>query len=138
MNNSNAAMPHQPVNITSPAQLANRTTNRPLYIFDVPEKVVERSGIRKIGLIELTAEEELLATKRSHNDMARLAFELAKESLRQIDGKPVSTADGTADVVWNNMGAALRTLIIGAYQSIHNPTEVDAMSFMKSRQVTLG
>lgn len=109
---------------------------RPLYVYATPPRL--HAVAKSVGLVELTAEEELMAAKRANNNPVRLAYELAKESLRQFDGRAVSLADGTSDTAWNVMGPVLRTLVITAYQEIHNPREDDAATFLASREVQFG
>lgn len=111
---------------------------RPLYEYTIPETLAGKFGVKSVGLVELTAEEEIFATKRSRNDVVRLGFELAKESLRTVDGKPVSTTDGSADRAWQLMHPKIRQLVVGAYGDIHNPSDQEAAVFRKSLQVRVG
>lgn len=129
------------MNNITPQQLVGPAVpvlERPTFTYNVPESIARSVNIKTVTLVELTADEELFATKRSNNNPIRLAYELAKESLRAVDGKPVSTGDGTADLVWNRMGAKLRTLVITAYNELHNPKETEGADFLKSRQVSVG
>ncbi len=97
-----------------------------------------RHGVKSIGMIELTAEEELMATKRAHNDPIRLAYELSKEALREVDGRAMSTGNGTADRAWNGMHPKIRTLVVSAYGQLHSPEEQDLTSFLASQQTSIG
>lgn len=131
MNGANFLKPAAAVTATSP-----EGNVRPLYVYVTPQRL--HAVAKSVGLVELTAEEELMAAKRANNNPVRLAYELAKESMRQFDGRPVSLADGSADTAWNVMGPVLRTLVITAYQEIHNPKEDDASAFLASREVQFG
>lgn len=111
---------------------------RALYLFDVPKALSDAVGVSQVGMVELTAEEELMATKRAQGDAFRLAYELAKESLRSIDGRAVGAADGTADVAWSKMGAKLRQLVMSAYNLLHSPKQEEQAGFLASRQVQVG
>lgn len=111
--------------------------HRQMHLFTIPASL-QGFGIKSIGLVELTAEEEIMATKRCANDVARLAFELAKESLRQVDGKPVSTMEGTVDRLWNRMHPKVRNLVVAAYGQIHQPEGNETAGFLASHQVQVG
>lgn len=132
MNNSN-----QPQPIRSPADLQGLERTRIINRFDIPERITKLCGIKTIGLVELTAAEELMAGARAGTSASKLMHELVKESIREIDSARVSTADGTADKAWDTMPKPLRDLCVAAYQlfSAQND-EVDA--FLKSRKVQVG
>jgi hypothetical protein len=103
---------------------------RPVHVFT--------SKLGTIELVELTADEELDAAKRSRSDNVRLAFEMAKTSLVGLNGAKLSLADGSADKAWNEMGSRLRNLVMRAYSDIHTPPEEDANDFLQSRKVKVG
>lgn len=109
--------------------------NRPIYLFTVPPKIAAESGVSKIGLVELLGSEELTVTKRAHGENIAAAFELAKESLRRVDNKKVSTFDGSTDKFWETTKPALRLLILQAYNSIHQPSQDELQAFLGSREV---
>ena len=106
---------------------------RPVYLYDVPQSVP--GDIRCVGLVELTSEDELDATKRARGDTMRLAFELAKQSLVEVNEKPVTQADGSVDSAWDKMGAQVRNLVLTAYAKLHAPSEGVAEGFLKSQRV---
>lgn len=110
---------------------------RALHVFVVPESL-QAHGVKTIGIVELNAEEEIMATRRVRNDAARLAFELAKEALRMVDEQPVSTADGSADSVWTRMNPKVRNLVVTAWGSIHQPQAAESDAFLKSCEVRVG
>lgn len=114
---------------------AARVAKRPTYLYDVPKGV--DPNVQEIGLVEVTAEEELMAAKAAGREEARIAYELVKHSLISINGQPISTIDGSADAAWQNMTAALRQLVLGAYSEIHTPADGAAAAFLKSRRVKL-
>lgn len=106
---------------------------RPIFEFDIPEPLAD--GIKKVGLIELTADEELQATRRSRGDTHRLAYELAKQSLSEVNGEKVGLANGSVDKAWNDMSPKIRNLVLTAYAELHAPPENAAEAFLKSRKV---
>lgn len=113
--------------------------SRPVYTFDVPEKLAAESETSSIAVVQLTAGEEMAASKRAQMEPIRLAYELAKEALRAVNGKPVSTADGTADAWWENpRNTKIRTLVVSAYNLVNAPSQDETAGFLKSCSVTVG
>lgn len=106
--------------------------NRVIHVYDIPAPMA--NGVQKVGLVELTAQEELQATKRSHGDSMRLAYELAKQSLVEVNDQKVSLADGSADEMWNKMSPKVRNLVLTAYADLHAPPEGAIEGFLKSHQ----
>lgn len=110
---------------------------RAKHVFEVPARIAKDTGIANITVVELTCEEELMATRRAGGDTIRLSFELAKECLREVNGKPMSTGDGSADAFWNASHVTkVRTLIIGAYNKINSPSVDENDAFLKSYKAT--
>lgn len=122
---------------TNPVVEAAKASARPVHVFEVPSGL-DGDGVTSIGMVELTADEELMATKRAHGDTMRLAYELVKQSLVEINGAKASIADGTADTAMNKMSPKLRQLVLGAYGELHAPPEGAAEAFFKSRKVRVG
>jgi len=106
---------------------------RPTYRYTIPSRI--GSDVRKVGLVQLTSNEELMATKRSRNDTARLAYELAKQALVEVDGERVGVADGSVDKAWDRLLPKVRTLVMSAYAELHAPQEEDVSDFLQSQQV---
>jgi len=113
-------------------------TSRAVNTFDVPERIAAQAGVKSIGMVALTADEELVCFKRAKGENAKLAMEMSKTSLVEADGKPLSQADGTVDTFWKNLHPKLRSLVMQAYAEIHAAEEEDTESFLKSRQVRVG
>ncbi len=112
--------------------------DRVIHIYVVPPSLAKPHGVEKIGIVELNAEEEINATKRAAGDGLRIGFELAKESLREVNGQAVNTNDGTADRAWNTMHPKIRMLCVTAYTDIHQPAKEDHAAFIGSRQAQVG
>jgi len=110
---------------------------RPIYRYDIPSPLAA-AGVSKVGLVQLTSSEELQATKRARNDTHRLAYELAKQSLVEVNGDRVSSADGSVDTAWDQMPPKVRTLVMTAYGNLHAPEEADIDAFLKSQRVDVG
>lgn len=132
--------------LTPPFDPTRKSVDRPVTVFTVPAALrsVGRVQVEEIGIVELDTDEEMMATKRSRNDPVRLAFELARESLRWVkktgaaSGQAVTTADGSGDAVWAGVHPKVRQLIVTAYGVVHNPTDNELALFLASRQVQVG
>jgi len=108
--------------------------------FDLPSGLAKKLGVKRVGLVELTSNEELMCAGRSRNEPIRLAIELMKEAVRYVDEAKLNTADGSADLFWGSRKqgmSSLRQLILSAYGLIHNPTGDDTANFLRSRQSTI-
>jgi len=111
---------------------------RPVHVFTVPPSLSQDAGVTEVGLITLTADEELQAFSRGKKDNAKLAIELAKAALVEVDGKQLKLADGTVDTFWKDVDPRIRQLIMTAYAELHGADEEDQKSFLKSRKIRVG
>lgn len=118
---------------------AGKRAPRAVHTFTLPASLAGESGTASVGVVALTAAEEMMASRRSQSDPIQLAYELAKESLRTVDGRAVSTADGSADVWWENpANTKVRTLVVTAYNSVNAPSRDETSDFLKSCTVSVG
>lgn len=117
-------------------QRADEASSRPVYRFTIPERV--SNGISEIGMVQLTSDEELRATKRARNDSHRLAYELAQQALIEVNQETVKEGDGSRDAVWTKMDPKIRLLVISAYGELHTPEQDDIDAFLKSQKVSVG
>jgi len=116
-----------------PMEKAKRVRPRAKYKYKVPAGMVDDfGGIKSITIVELTAEEELLAAKRAHGDAMRLALELAKESLRYVDDQELNTGDDSSDRAWARLGPKGRTMVLTAYSQTHTPKGEDVADFLST------
>lgn len=117
-------------------RLAALKRDREVHTFEIPPGMCGPE-YKSVSLLELTADEELLAAKRSKDSSGalRLGYELAKQSLCEVNEQPVSLNDGTADRAWNHMPPKVRSLVVQAYAELHSPPEEATDAFLKSRQV---
>jgi len=116
-------------------QKADKKT-RPVHVFAIPESLA--NGTTSVGMVTLTAEEELLAWKRSRGENARLATELVKASLAEVNGEPVTLHDGSVDAFWKDLHPKIRQLVLTAYADLHAAEEDDQKAFLASRRVKVG
>ena len=107
--------------------------SRTKYTYNIPAGA--EVATTSVVLVELTAEEEMMATKRARNDPIRLAYELAKCSLVGLDGMEMKSSDGSLDREWDKIHPKVRSFIMQAFNQIHAPREEDVSTFLASRQV---
>jgi len=119
------------------AERAAKLRDRVVHIFKIPEAIAAH-GVKEIGLVELTMEEELLATKRARGDAVRLAYEYSKECLRLVDGQVVRTSDGSADRVWATLHPKVRQLVMRGYGLLHQPQGDEDAAFLESHEARVG
>lgn len=120
------------------AASARANQSRELHVFTVPKHMAELYGIETVGLVELKASEEEKAAKRAGTNPMTLGSESAKESLRMVNGKAVSTFDGTVDTAWDTMHPKIRNMVISAYGKLHQPAQDEGMSFLESQTTSVG
>ncbi len=96
-----------------------------------------------IGIVELTVQEEMWATKRADGNAMALGYNLAMESLRylgrskgatDIDRQMVSTSDGTTELQFHKMSPQVRQLVVTAYSAVHQPPQDTVAGFLKSKR----
>lgn len=108
---------------------------RPIHTFDVPEALAAVSGIKSVGMVELNALDEMQAAKKAKGDAMRLAYELSKAALVEVNGEKLSAADGSLESAWLRMNPKVRSLVLAAYGDLHSPPDGSVDDFLKSRQV---
>lgn len=107
---------------------------RAVNLFDVPATIAEESGVKEVGLVQLTSDEELLCFKRAKGENAKLAMELSKMALVEVDGKALNSHDGSIDTFWKDADPKLRQLVLTAYAELHAAPEEEQAAFLKSRR----
>jgi hypothetical protein len=108
--------------------------DRAKHIYTLPAKLAALSDVKSVTLVELTADEEIMAAKRARGDQVRLALELPKEAFRGMNGKPLSSSDGSVDKEWDRLHPVVRSCVMQAYNALHNPGQEDVTAFLQSRQ----
>jgi hypothetical protein len=108
------------------------------FTYTVPASLAQESGVSSVTLVHLTAQDEMAATKRSGTDPIRVAYELAKASLWGLDGKMLSAMNSEKDVKWQTLHPKIRSLVVQAYQRIHQPREEDSVDFLASEVASAG
>jgi len=136
-----------------PGEESGPKETRLVYWYTIPPELRgESRGVVKVGLVALTPNEEMMAAARCGSNPIRLAWEQALEALKGVamlgptdgQGNPtyvksaVTTADGTADRVWNQFGPKVRSLCLTAFGDINNPKTESVSSFLESREAVAG
>ena len=109
---------------------------RTIHVFEIPAAL--GGDIRSVGVVELTAAEELMAAKRVRTDPAAYTFQMAKAALARVNNEPVSLADGSADKAWERMGPKVRALVVTAWNTVSQPSEDEVSGFLGSQKVQVG
>lgn len=118
--------------------------SRETYVYDIPEEMKEAGtnkcfggtlAVESVGLKLLLPNEERMVGKRCGDDKFRLAYELAKESMVEVNDQVVSTAEGTADEWWSKFHPQIRQLVMTAYAELNTPPDGAAKDFLESRRV---
>lgn len=133
---------HSTANVLEKSGLVRSFNKAPVFKFTVPKKLAQASGVTEMGIGMLTAEEDAIAAQRGKGNNLKVAYELAKQSLRwyikngvRID---VSTADSSIDEFWSNPDhAKLRTLVTTAYNEVNQPEADETEEFLKSAVCTV-
>jgi len=111
---------------------------REIYEYDVPAEFGNDVVKKTIALAKLRGEDEVEATKRASGDSVRLAFELVKLSIVEIDGRKVNHGEGEEETIWNGMEPKLRQLALAAYADLHTPSDSVTANFLKAKRMRVG
>lgn len=104
---------------------------RTIHRFNIPASIP--GDVRSIGLVEITADEELRAEQRCKGASDKRAQEMAKQALVEVNGQPVSFADGSVDKAWLNLHPKVRVLLASAWVRLHLANDDEVESFFASR-----
>lgn len=110
---------------------------RAVHTFTFSKKLAT-TEVQSIGIVQLTSDEEVMATKRSANNPANMAQNLVLQALASVNGKPVTLVDGSTETAWNKFSPKQRGLLIAAYAELHTPEDSDVEDFLKSQRVQVG
>jgi hypothetical protein len=105
--------------------------DRVIHRFKIPDSIA--GEVRELGLVELTAEDELMVESRCRGSSDKRAHEMAKQSIAEVNGKAVSLADGSTDKLWSSMHPKVRVLVASAWVKLHLASDEELESFFASR-----
>jgi len=109
----------------------DKVQDRVIHRFTVPDSIP--GEVRSVGMVEMTAEEELRVEQKCKGASDKRAQEMTKQSLVEVNGQPVTTADASADKAWLNMHPKVRTLLTTAWVKLHLAEDNEVDSFFASR-----
>lgn len=109
--------------------------DRVVHRFQVPASI--GGDIRSIGLVELTAEEELQVEMRCKGSSERRASEIAKASIHELNGKRAHNGNGDIDRFWNRASPKLRSLVNTAWVRAHLANDEEVESFFSSKTTSI-
>jgi len=90
----------------------------------------------EITLGALTPRLELDASKQSKGDPTTMAFVMAKLSIMEVNGEPVSGGRGQSEFLWEALDQGGRQILVAMFSKIGAPDE-DALGKAEG-SVTLG
>lgn len=109
----------------------DRTPDRVIHRFSVPESIP--GEVRSIGMVEITAEEELLVEQRCKGASDKRAQEMTKTAIVEVNGQKVGLSDASVDRAWNEFHPKVRTLVTSAWVKLHLASDDEVDSFFASR-----
>lgn len=118
-------------------QIEEMQKARILRDFTVPETL--RAADPKLPTVitmkQLSAAEELMASKLGRNDYMAAQYAATKLSIVELDGKSVSLKDTALERFWEAASPKLRALLMTAYTTVSSPSKEEEDSFLKSMAV---
>lgn len=114
----------------------NQDSDRIIHRFEVPASVP--GEIRSLGMVEITADEELKAEARCKGAPDKRAAEMTKQALVEVNGEAVRIGDGSVEKAWNNMHPKVRTLVASAWVRLHLANDDEVEDFFASRTQNVG
>lgn len=118
------------------SKLGIGATQRTVHRFKVPASIP--GEVREIGMVELTANDELQVEQRCKGAPDKRAHEMAKQALVEVNSRAVSIADGSVHNAWNDLHPKVRTLVASAWVRLHLADDNEVESFFGSRTSHLG
>ena len=109
----------------------DKVQDRVIHRFSVPDSIP--GEVRSVGMVKMSAEEELRVEQRCKGASDKRAQEMTKQSLVEVNGQAVSTADASADKAWATMHPKVRTLLTTAWVKLHLAEDTEVDSFFASR-----
>lgn len=115
---------------------------RMVHVFKFPQSIIDSvewpEMPKSVGLRQLTAEEEITASKIGKFDLTKTRYEGVKLSICQLGGQKVSNADGAVDKFWDHCGPKVRTLLLQAYDQLSGVKDAEEQNFLGSVEIQTG
>lgn len=109
---------------------------RAVHTYTIPDSLRNGSNPNpaRIGMVQLNADQELMASKSGKFDYMKAQYAAAKLSIVEFDGQRVPP-DGTVDIWWDKADPKLRSLVLQAYNKLSSPSVEEDESFFGSEEV---
>ncbi len=111
---------------------------REVYQFPVPDIYRSEHVRESVGIRKLRSAEEVEATRACQGESMRLAWELSKMSLCEVDGERLLHHEGQVDTKWDKFDPKLRSLIVAAYAKLHTPEDDETENFLAGMTTKVG
>jgi hypothetical protein len=105
-------------------------TPKTVHTYTIPESL--RNGAAKVGMCELTADQELQASRTGRFDLLKAQYEATKLSIVLLDGKVVNRAEIELDRFWEHASPRVRSLLLQAYNRLSSPSAEETEDFFDS------
>jgi hypothetical protein len=90
---------------------------------------------KKITLQQLSAEQELMASRLGRDQYLKSQYAAVKLSIVEMDGKPADHTNGGVDAFWDRTSPKVRALLLTAHNKLSSPSKEEEDSFLKSMTV---
>lgn len=111
---------------------------REIYEFKIPISYQCEDARESLGIRKLRSAEEVEATRACQGESMRLAWELSKMSLCEVDGDRLLHHEGQVDSKWDKFDPKLRALVVAAYAKLHTPEDDETENFLASMTTKVG
>ncbi len=111
---------------------------REVYEFKIPTRLRCVDANESLGIRKLRSQEEIEATRNCQGESMRLAWELSKMSLCEVDGEQLLHHEGHVDQKWDKFEPKLRALVVAAYAKLHTPEDDETENFLGSMTMKVG
>ena len=111
---------------------------REVYEFKIP-KSYQCDAIREsLGIRKIRSTEEVDATRACQGESLRLAWEMCKMSLVEVDGERLLHHEGHVESKWDKFDPKLRALVVAAYAKLHTPEDDETENFLATMTTKVG
>ena len=111
---------------------------REVYEFKIPTPYRCDDAKESLGIRKLRSQEEIEATRNCQGESMRLAWELSKMSLCEVDGERLIAHEGQVESKWDKFDPKLRALVVAAYAKLHTPEDDETENFLGSMTTKVG
>lgn len=112
--------------------------SRAVYRYSIPESLRGQQNVpKKVGMIQLSADQELMASRVGKFDFTKAQYAATKLSIVEFDGRPVDQANAEVDKFWERVDPRVRALLVQAYTKLSSPTKEEEDAFFGSEEASV-